>query len=83
MGSAVVAFLKLHYTESPEGSRVVARVMSGVSREDAVYSGTLVLPPDLFEQFLDALVFGASRMMFDTGKLEVYFAPDTDLVADE
>lgn len=66
--------MKWHYQPSESGKQVHARLYSGVDRDSASYSGTLVLPSDTFEQMLDTLVFGAASMNFPDGKLTVQFA---------
>lgn len=70
--------LRLRTTLSPGGQFVVARLFSG-GHSDAPgeYAGTIVLPADRFEHFLDCLVFGASQVTDGGGRrLSVYFGPD-------
>ncbi len=69
-------YMKWHYQTSQSGKQVHARLYSGVDRDTASYSGTLVLPSATFEQMLDAMVFGAASMNFPDGKLQVQFAQE-------
>lgn len=74
-----MSYLRVRTVPSPERKFVVARLFSG---EDAdapggEYAGTIVLPADRFEHFLDCLIFGASMVTNGAGqRLDVYFGPD-------
>lgn len=67
-----MAYLKLKCSQTDSGSHILARLFSGESAEKNSYSGTVVLPRETFEMFLDALVYGAGELH----DLDVYFGPD-------
>lgn len=72
-----MTYMKFHLTETQNGQCVSARCFFGPSFEDNHYAGTLVLPSQGWEHFLDSLIFGASQVLRDDQRLEIYFAPDS------
>lgn len=67
-------YLKYYCQQS--GDTTVARVFAGSDQESAVFSGTVVLPTELFEKVLDCTLLGASQARFEGSRVEVYFGPD-------
>lgn len=68
--------MKLATSETPNGHYTLARMFVGPSYENNTYAGTLALPAETWEQFLDALVHGAAMMRHGENPLEVFFGPD-------
>jgi hypothetical protein len=69
-------YMKFRISETPNGRIALARVYAGPSDDDNCYSGTLAMPPEMLDQFLDCLVLGASYMQFEGDRLRVFFGPD-------
>lgn len=71
-----MTYMKFRVSETPNGQTALARLFVGESAEDSLYSGTLVMPPEMLERMLDCLVLGASYMHFGEDRLNVFFGPD-------
>lgn len=75
-----MTYMKLHCTKTPCGTFTLARLFAGPARETSEYAGTIILPTDTFDDFLDCLLVGAVQQVTWSGErlLDVYFGPDIE-----
>lgn len=69
-------YMKLYCTPTPTGSQTAIRVVAGADRDHASLAGTLVLPSDILEQFLDAAVHGAAALRSSSDPLTIHYGPE-------